>query len=245
MPKPKVKSSPKPRKIVVAGAHQAVDPWADGVAHLRALDPKWEAIIDEVGPCRLQVRPDRFGTLVRAIIGQQISSKAATSIDRRLRDLAGEIHQPTALLAIGEEGLRSVGLSGVKSRYVLNLARAALEGGLPLDEVHAWEDGAIAALLTAIKGVGPWTVEMFLIFALGRPDILSVGDLGIRVGLRSFYGLDALPGPQECRALTEAWRPYRTIAMWYLWERIDNPAKKSKPPESIDEPAPEGDPVGI
>ncbi len=85
---------------------------------------------------------------------------------------------------------------------------------------------------------------MFLIFALGRPDILSVGDLGIRVGLRSFYGLDELPGPKECQALTEAWRPYRTVAMWYLWEQIDNPAHKQKPPATI-EPENEGTPVGI
>ncbi len=229
MPKPKIKPPPGEERIIVAGAHEAVDPWADGVAHLRALDPKWEAIIDAVGPCRLTPRADRFGTIVRAIIGQQISSKAASSIARRLSELVGEPHQPGPILAVGEEGLRGVGLSGVKARYVLNLARAASEGALPLDEVHAWEDEAIAAALTAIKGIGPWTVEMFLIFALGRQDVLSVGDLGIRVGLRSFYGLDELPNAQECRALTEGWRPYRTIAMWYLWEQIDNPPKKPKP----------------
>ena len=220
-------SQPRARRIKVATAHEPVDPWADGVAHLRALDPKWEAIIDAVGPCRLSPRPDRFGTLVRAIVGQQISSKAATSIDRRLRDLAGETHDPAALLALGEEGIRPAGLSGVKARYVLNLARAVTEGSVPLDEAHAWEDDAIIAALTTIKGVGAWTAEMFLIFALGRQDVLSVGDLGIRVGLRSFYGLDDLPTPQECRALTEGWRPHRTIAMWYLWEQIDNPKARS------------------
>ncbi len=136
---------PKPKARAKASPPKPVDPWAEGVAFLRNLDPKWEAIIDRVGPCRLTVRPDRFGTLVRAIIGQQISSKAATSIDRRLRDLAGEVHQPGPLLAIGEDGLRSVGLSGVKSRYVLNLSRAAAEGQLPLDEFHTWDDEAIVA----------------------------------------------------------------------------------------------------
>ena len=221
-------TKPKARRIKVATAHEPVDPWAEGVAFLRALDPKWEAIIDAVGPCRLNLRPDRVACLVRAIVGQQISSKAATSIDRRLRDLAGETHEPAALLALGEEGIRSAGLSGVKARYVLNLSRAVSEGTVPLHEVHDWEDEAIIAALTTIKGVGAWTAEMFLIFALGRPDILSVGDLGIRVGLRSFYGLDDLPTPQECRALTEAWRPYRTVAMWYLWEQIDNPPKAAK-----------------
>ncbi len=213
----------KPSRIKLATAHEPVDPWADGVAHLRALDPKWEAIIDAVGPCRLVPRADRFGTLVRAIIGQQISAKAAASIARRLVDLAGEPHTPAALLALGEDGLRSVGLSGVKARYVLNLSEAVGDGSIPLDEIHDRDDDAIIAALTTIKGIGSWTAEMFLIFALGRPDVLSVGDLGIRVGLRAFHGLDELPGPRECCELTEAWRPYRSIAMWYLWERIDNP----------------------
>ena len=221
-----------PPLLEEADAHHAVGPWDAGVDFLRNLDPKWAAIIAQVGPCRLQPRSDRFGTLVRAVIGQQISSKAATSIDKRLRDLCGEPHDPTPLLKVGEEGLRSVGLSGVKSRYVLNLANAVHGGEIPLDELHTWEDERVIANLTQVKGVGSWTAEMFLIFALGRPDVLSVGDLGIRVGLRTFYGLEALPTPQECHELTAAWRPYRTIAMWYLWEQIDNPAEpkiKSSP----------------
>jgi DNA-3-methyladenine glycosylase II len=113
----------------------------------------------------------------------------------------------------------------MKARYVLNLARAVHDGSVPLDEVHSWDDEAIIAALTSIKGVGPWTAEMFLIFALGRPDVLSPGDLGIRAGLKGFYGLDELPNPRLCRELTEKWRPHRTVAMWYLWEGIDNPKK--------------------
>lgn len=226
MPSAKRPSKPKPGIVEVAGAHAAVDPWADGVEHLRVLDPRWARIIEEVGPCRLVLRPDRFGALVRAIIGQQISSRAARSIDQRLRDLAGEPHAPGPLLATGEAGLRSCGLSGVKARYVLNLARAVQEGSIPLDEVHTWADEQVIAALTAIKGIGPWTAEMFLIFALGRPDVLSVGDLGIRVGLKNFHGLEQLPGPRECRELTEPWRPYRSIAMWYLWAQIDAPRKE-------------------
>jgi DNA-3-methyladenine glycosylase II len=224
---PPANRPPKSRKkiIEVAGPYEAVDPWADGVEHLRALDPRWSRIIEEVGPCRLEARPDRFGTLVRAIIGQQISSKAATSIDQRLRELAGEPHAPAPILSVGETGLRSCGLSGVKARYVLNLSRAIHEGAIPLDEVHNWEDEQVIAALTTIKGIGPWTAEMFLIFALGRHDVLSVGDLGIRVGLKGFFELEELPGPQQCRELTEPWRPYRTIAMWYLWRQIDNPKK--------------------
>jgi DNA-3-methyladenine glycosylase II len=222
---PKKRSGPK-KTIIVAGSHEAIDPWAEGADHLRQLDPRWEAIIGTVGPCRLELRPDRFGTLVRAIIGQQISSKAAASIDKRLRELAGEPHAPDPLIAVGETGLRSVGLSGVKARYVLNLAQAVRDRSVPLDEVHDWDDEAIVAALTTIKGVGSWTAEMFLIFALGRPDVLSPGDLGIRVGLQKFYKLDQPPKPLECRALAEPWRPFRTVAMWYLWKQIDDPKKE-------------------
>ena len=218
-------------KIVLATAHEPVDPWLEAVDHLRGLDPRWSKIIDEVGPCRLTLRPDRFGTLVRAIVGQQISAKAATSIDRRLREVGGEPHSADRLIDLGEEKLRSVGLSGVKAQYVLNLSHAVRDGRVPLDEIHLLTDEEIIAALTSVKGIGRWTAEMFLIFALGRPDVLSAGDLGIRVGLQRFHGLEEMPKPSECQALTDAWRPYRTVAMWYLWEQIDNP-KKTKSEDS-------------
>jgi DNA-3-methyladenine glycosylase II len=205
------------------------DPWADAVAHLRALDEKWAARIEKVGPCLLKARPDRFGTLVRAIIGQQISTKAASSIDGRLRELAGNPHVPEAIIAVGFDGLRSVGLSGVKARYVLNLCEAVRDGSVPIHEFHTWEDEAIVASLTSIKGIGPWTSEMFLIFCLNRPDILSPGDLGIRVGLKNHHGLEEMPTPKLCRELTESLRPYRSIAMWYLWAELDHPGGATKP----------------
>jgi DNA-3-methyladenine glycosylase II len=223
---PPAKRTSRKKSIIIASAHEPVDPWADGANHLRQLDPRWAAIIDEVGPCKIPLRPDRFGTLVRAIIGQQISTKAAASIDVRVRELAGEPHTPGALLLAGEAGLRSCGLSGVKARYVLNLAQAVHDGSVPLDEVHSWEDEAIVAALTSVKGIGPWTAEMFLIFALGRPDVLSPGDLGIRAGLKSFHELEELPNPKVCRELTESCRPYRTVAMWYLWRQFDAPRKE-------------------
>jgi DNA-3-methyladenine glycosylase II len=209
-------SAPRPRR----------DPWAEATAHLRAIDPRWPPLLDRVGPCRLRPRPtrDRFGTLVRAIIGQQISSRAAASIDDRLRALAGTPHEPDALLALGESRLRTAGLSGVKARYILNLAEAVASGRLPLGRIGTWDDEAIIARLTEVKGIGRWTAEMFLIFALNRPDVLPVADLGIRAGLRDYYGLADLPGPRECVALAEPWRPYRTAAMWYLWRRLDPPA---------------------
>ena len=139
---------------------------------------------------------------------------------------------PAALLELGEPGLRGVGLSGVKARYVLNLSQAVHDGTVPLDEMDTWDDDAIVARLTSVKGVGVWTAEMFLIFALNRPDVLPVGDLGVRVALRNQYGLADLPKPHECRALAEPWRPYRSVAIWYLWREFDTPVRQApRPPD--------------
>jgi DNA-3-methyladenine glycosylase II len=181
------------------------------------------AIIDRIGPCRLEPRPDRFGALVRSIIGQQISSKAAMSIHQRLVEIGGQPHQPRRLIELGEESLRSVGLSSAKARYVLNLAEAVSSGQVPLDEIDdSWDEPAIVETLTSVKGIGVWTAEMFMIFVLNRPDVLPVSDLGIRAGLKDRHALAELPKPGECCALAEMWRPYRTIASWYLWRRIDS-----------------------
>jgi DNA-3-methyladenine glycosylase II len=197
------------------------DPWADAVLHLTSADPRWKTIVERVGPCALRPRKDRFGTLVRAIVGQQISTKAAASIDAKVRALVGDPHEPTALLAAGEEKLRTCGLSGVKARYVLNLSEAVASDRLPLKRIGTWEDEAIIERMTEIKGIGRWTAEMFLIFALNRPDVLPVLDLGVRVGIRDFHGLDEMPHPRHCAPFAEAWKPYRTVAMWYLWRNID------------------------
>ncbi len=200
-----------------------IDPWAEAVLHLNTADPVFGSLIARVGPCliRPKVRKDRFPTLVRAIIGQQISSKAAASIDAKLRDLTGQAHAPDSLIELGEPGLRSVGLSGVKARYVLNLAEAVRTKVVPLDVIHQWDDDAIIACLTTIKGVGVWTAEMFLIFALGRPDVFPVGDLGVRAALRDRYELPDLPKPEAARALGDAWRPFRSVASWYLWRSLE------------------------
>jgi DNA-3-methyladenine glycosylase II len=201
------------------------DPWSPAVALLRAASPTWGPVIDRIGPCTLRPRRDRFGTLVRAIIGQQISAKAAAAIDARLRALAGTPHQPKALLALGEEKIRGAGLSGVKARYVLNLAEAVDAGRIPLGRIGTFADAEIIARLTAVRGIGTWTAEMFLIFALNRPDVLPVGDFGVRVGLRDHHGWDRIPTPRECVTLAEPWRPFRTVAMWYLWKALDTPAR--------------------
>ena len=198
--------------------------WTVAVRHLRRVDPHLRAIIDRIGPCRLEPHPDRFSALVRSIIGQQISTKAAASIHARLVALGGEPHRPARLIEIGEANLRTVGLSSAKARYVLNLAEAVASGQVPLDQFDdSWDDQAITEALTAVKGIGVWTAEMFLIFVLNRPDILPVSDLGVRVGLRNRHGLSELPRPRDCHALAETWRPYRTIASWYIWKGSDTP----------------------
>ncbi|MFI5455194.1 MAG: DNA-3-methyladenine glycosylase family protein [Isosphaerales bacterium] len=205
--------------------------WAAAVRHLRRVDPQLRAIIDRVGPCRLEPHPDRFGALVRSIISQQISSKAAASINRRLVALGGEPHQPARLIELGEASLRTVGLSSAKARYVLNLAEAVASGQVPLDDFDdSWDDQAITQALTAVKGIGVWTAEMFLIFALNRRDILPASDLGVRVALRDRHGLDELPRPRDCHALAESWRPYRTIASWYIWKGTDTPIASPETP---------------
>jgi DNA-3-methyladenine glycosylase II len=181
-------------------------------------------MIRRIGPCRLTPRQDRFGTLVNSIIGQQISAKAAASINQRLHTLGGSPHRPDKLIALGEEVLRSVGLSASKARYVLNLAEAVGKGTVPLDSFDdSWDDSAIVASLTSIKGIGVWTAEMFLIFSLNRPDVLPCHDLGIRAALRDRHGLVETPTPKDCPALAESWRPYRTIACWYIWQNVDTP----------------------
>jgi DNA-3-methyladenine glycosylase II len=204
--------------------------WVDAEAHLRQVDPVLASLIDRVGPCQVRPQRERFATLVRAIIGQQISSKAAASIDGRLRALAGDPHTPKPLLDVGEAGLRGVGLSGVKARYVLNLAEATHGGSLPLHKFHRLSDEEIIASLTSIKGIGVWTAEMFLIFSLGRPDVFPVADLGIRAAIRQRLGLPDFPRPDVCRALAEPWRPFRSVASWYLWRSLD-PIYREAPPD--------------
>lgn len=202
------------------------DPWAEAIAHLHAADPKFRMLTERFGPCPLQPRPDRFGTLVRAIIGQQISTSAARSIEKRLFDLAGTPHTPEGILARSVEELRSVGLSGVKVSYVRNLAESVAFGKIALETFDQHPDEHIVEALTTVKGIGTWTAHMFLIFALNRPDVLPTGDLGVRAGIRTHFGLAELPKPRECEELTKNWRPYRSVAMWYLWRLVENPEPK-------------------
>jgi len=217
------KRSLQSRSTAISGPER----WADALKHLRQVDSHLRAVIKRIGPCGLTPRPDRFGTLVNSIVAQQISAKAAAAINQRLHALGGQPHQPARLLDLGEPAIRSVGLSASKARYVLNLAEAVFTGAVPLDAFDdSWNDDAIVASLTSIKGIGVWTAEMFLIFSLNRPDVLPAHDLGVRIALRDRHGLTELPRPKECHALAEIWRPYRTIASWYIWRNVDTPPVK-------------------
>jgi DNA-3-methyladenine glycosylase II len=185
-------------------------------------------LVRRIGPldreARRRGRPeDAYGSLVRSIVGQQLSTKAARSIYARLAALfGGRAPTPAELLAVEEETLRAAGLSRPKVGYLRDLARRVEAGELDLETLHEFPDEEVAARLTAVKGLGQWSADMFLMFHLGRPDVLPVGDLGIRRAVERAYGLPAPPDPSALRALAEPWRPDRTLACLYLWESLDN-----------------------
>jgi len=186
------------------------------IAHLRAADPVLADVIDAVGPYDLTPSPQGFHALADAIVSQQISIKAAAAIMGRLEQLLGEV-APARLLAVEPEELRAIGLSGQKARYLRDLAERTAVGGLDLAALPALDDAAVIAQLTAVKGIGRWTAEIYLMFALGRPDVLPAEDLGLRYAVQQFYQLPAPPTPAEVRRIGEAWRPHRSVASWYLW----------------------------
>ena len=194
-------------------------------------DPVLAAIIKRHGKCELGAvrdRFDHFAMLVRAIVFQQLSTKAATTIHGRLVACMPD-SKPTAaaLAAVTEEQFRAAGISRQKVGYLRDLSERVLSGALPLESVDAMSDEEVVVALTQVKGIGRWTAEMFLIFRLQRPDVLPVGDLGIVNAIHKAYRLRKKPTPERMRKLGEAWRPYRSVATWYLWRSLDNePVKK-------------------
>jgi len=159
--------------------------------------------------------------LVRAIVGQQVSTGAARAVYARLRAAAGGYISPERLAALDGSALRTCGLSKQKCTYVRDLTGRVLDGRLRLDALPRMSDEAVAVRLTAVAGIGPWSVDMFLMFVLNRPDVLPVGDLGIRNGFVRVFGLRKPPTPERMRRLAEPWRPYRTVASWYLWRSLE------------------------
>jgi DNA-3-methyladenine glycosylase II len=197
---------------------------------LAAADPTMAALIERVGKIdistrlrrRSEERPtDAYGALLRAIVGQQLSTKAARTIYGRVRDLfGGTTPSPEQLLEASEEDLRGAGLSGRKVEYIRDLAAHVLSGELELDRLDELSDEEATAELVAVRGLGQWTAEMFLLFHLERPDVLSGGDLGIRKAVQIEYGLKEMPTPERVLEIGEPWRPHRSLASLYLWESL-------------------------
>jgi DNA-3-methyladenine glycosylase II len=167
---------------------------------------------------------------VRSITGQQLSTKAAATIYGRVTELyGGQTPTPEQIIGTDPEQLRAAGLSGAKAAYLRDLAEHIVDGDLPIDRLAELSDDEVYDTLIAVKGLGRWTVDMFLIFHLGRPDILPVGDLGIRRAIQINYGLDQMPKPAQMEQIAESWRPHRSLASLYLWESLDNRPGAGKP----------------
>ena len=193
-----------------------------GITQLRKRDPTLAAVIDKVGPFRLKCETNRYQSLLRAIIGQQISSSAARSIWGRIQDAVPSHRMtPEAIGAMSDEELRACGVSPQKLGYVRSLTEHVLDKSLPLHRLHRDSDDDVVEQLIQVKGIGVWTAQMFLMFSLGRPDVLPHGDLGIQSAIRNLYGLPELPKRMECEQIAEPWRPYATIACWYLWRSTE------------------------
>jgi DNA-3-methyladenine glycosylase II len=213
-----------------AGAHTRSngETLSAGDEHLRSVDQVLRRLIDDRGPIhpdsdRRASRPDPYEALARAIVGQQLSTKAARSIwDRLVENLGGAFPPPADLLAADPERIRGAGLSRPKVGFLRDLAERVEDGRLDLAALVELADEDVVAALTEIKGIGRWTAEMFLIFHLGRPDVISTGDLGIRRAVQIAYGLDDLPGPTDLERIADPWRPHRTLACLYLWRSLDN-----------------------
>jgi DNA-3-methyladenine glycosylase II len=197
---------------------------------LAASDPTMAALIERVGKIDLATRlrrrkeerpADAYGALLRAIVGQQLSTKAARTIYLRVLDLfEGKTPSPEQLLEASEADLRAAGLSGRKTEYIRDLASHVLSGELELDRLEQLSDEEVIGEIVAVRGLGQWTAEMFLIFHLERPDVLSGGDLGIRKAIQIEYGLAEMPPPRQVLEIGEPWRPYRSLASIYLWESL-------------------------
>ena len=182
------------------------------------------ALVKRVGPCRLdqRVAPDPFQALLRAIVAQQVSAKAARTVfDRLVAQLATSGITADGVLGLDGEVLRATGLGPAKTRYVRDLAAHVRDGRLPLAHLEALQDDAVVRALTDVRGIGRWTAEVFLIFQLQRLDVFPAADLALLTAIQRVYGRRRRPTPAEARRFAERWRPYRSIASWYLWRSIE------------------------
>lgn len=194
-------------------------------AYLRQSDPILQTVIDRVGFCTFRPHTDYYPALVGSIISQQLSVHVARRIEGRFRELFGGTF-PTAeqILSTDIETLRGIGFSYAKGRYVLDLAQHIVDGKVRFHHLNGLDNNSVITELTAVKGIGVWTVHMFLMFCMGRTDVLPVGDLGVRNGVRKLYGFEHAPTPAQITDLAtqKHWHPYESIASWYIWQSLDN-----------------------
>ncbi|HSX16809.1 MAG TPA: DNA-3-methyladenine glycosylase [Patescibacteria group bacterium] len=199
---------------------------AVAASYLRTHDPILASVIDAAGPCTVRPHRNYYQELVESIIGQQLSVKAARTIKKRFCELFGgeDTPSPAAILTKNVDELRTAGLSRGKATYVRDLAQHVVDGKVRFDDLDDLSNEEVITKLTAVKGVGEWTAHMFLMFCMGRMDVLAYGDLGIKNGIQKLYGLDHQPSAQEVIALAESkkWHPYESIACWYVWHSLDN-----------------------
>jgi DNA-3-methyladenine glycosylase II len=191
------------------------------VIHLKKSDPVLRAIIERVGPCRMEFGPAEFCSLAEAIVYQQLNGKAAVTIFKRFAALAGEPLTPQGILKLSDAQLRSVGLSKQKSAYLKDLAAKTASGVLDFSCLPKLSDEEVIQQLTQVKGIGVWTAHMFLIFSLRRPNVLPTGDYGVQVAVKKHYKKRKLPKPKDMEKIARAWEPYRSVACWYMWRSLD------------------------
>jgi DNA-3-methyladenine glycosylase II len=196
--------------------------------HLARRDERLKRIIARVGPCTLQPSADHFGLLVRSIISQQISTRAAHAIHGRLGTQVGKPIRPRAVLKATDADLRQAGLSATKVRSLRDLAQRCIDGEIRLKQLADLDDEEVIVQLTPVHGIGRWTAEMFLIFGLGRLDVLPVTDFGLRNGIRREHELTELPDRATLMELTAAWSPYRSIGTWYIWRSFGEVPQSTK-----------------
>jgi DNA-3-methyladenine glycosylase II len=191
------------------------------INHLKKSDPVLRAIIERVGPCRMEFGEPVFHSLAEAIVYQQLNGKAAVTIFNRFAALAGEPVTPEGILKLTPENMRAVGLSKQKSSYLFDMAERASRGELDFTRLPDLTDEEVIKHLTQVKGVGVWTAHMFLMFTLKRPNVLPTGDFGVQMAIKKHYGKRKLPKPLQMEKIARPWEPYRSIACWYLWRSLD------------------------
>lgn len=204
------------------------------IDHLRKSDPVLASIIDRVGACTMNYREPTFEMLARAIVFQQLSTKAATTIYKRLEEAAGGRLTPESIQGLSVGEMRRAGLSRQKLGYIRDLAEHALSGKVDFARLPSMSDEEVIVALTDIKGVGVWTAHMFLLFSLRRPNVLPVGDLGVRMAIQRAYRKRKLPPPKQIEQIARSWHPYCSFAAWYLWRSLELPkaeATKRKRPK--------------